>query len=310
MADTFKQNSFSLFTPQEAEREIPLILSIPHSGRLYPQDMTDLSLLPDQVLRSSEDAFVDELLSACFSLPLTILRANIARAYVDLNRHPSEIDSLLFDGPTEIACKRTAAVQAGLGVIPRTVGGGQAIYPNRIAASEAQKRLDTIYYPYHISLQQQIDRLYKQFGCVYLLDMHSMPSIPDRKPKKGGKNRRPKLADIVLGDRWGTSCDAYLTSFVEESLNQSGLITGRNTPYAGGFITRHYGQPMMNIHVLQIEICRDLYIVEDTLKKHDGFQPLHNQLTELLQNLTRHLQHRHLTEREQQTEPAPQQAAE
>lgn len=249
---------------------LPLIFNIPHSGRHYPIGMQQTSSLSPAALRSSEDAFVDTLVGDFSDQGVTTLIANYARAYVDLNRNYDEIDTSMIKGTPSYPVTTNAVVRAGLGVIPRIVGQGQTIYTKKLNTAEIDQRLQQVYFPYHTQLKSEIERLQAQFGTVYVIDCHSMPSVPKRCSVKN-KEYPPRLADIVLGDRWGTSCDSELSSLVDTASQEQGFYTVRNTPYAGGFITQNYGQPKNNIHVLQIEICRDLYMNERLVIPNEDF---------------------------------------
>ncbi|WND03179.1 N-formylglutamate amidohydrolase [Temperatibacter marinus] len=280
----FNHPPYQLQNDTEHAGEIPLILSIPHSGTIYPEDMTTRSHLKTPELRSSEDAFVGDLLEAARSLPVTMIEASYARAYVDLNRKPTELDFAMFDGGLTQQIERSKNVQAGLGVIPKIVGKAQSIYMSKIPANEASERLNAVYYPYHQCLQTEIQRLYKKFGCLYILDCHSMPSIPNRLNR-----RRKSLSDIVLGDIWGKTSDRNLLKVIETSFINQGYSVSRNTPYAGGFITRNYCEPEHHIYTLQLELCRDLYMDEETIEKNANFPHLKSDLGQLLHLIYDHI---------------------
>ena len=253
---------------------LPFVFSFPHSGDYYPDCIKALSNMSEAQLRSSEDAYVHELFKDVGQYGATTIKANYARAYLDLNRRPEELDSTMFDAPLERMVSRTPMVKAGLGVIPRNVSNMIPIYSKRLEAAEADRRLSTVYFPYHKALSDEIDTLWRTHGTCYVIDCHSMPSIPERQSRKFGKT--PKLADIVLGDRWGGSCDGNLSHLIEELLRKQGLSVARNVPYAGGNITKRYGHPIKGVHALQIEICRDLYMNEETIERNDNFKNLQN----------------------------------
>lgn len=218
-------------------------------------------------MRLSEDAFVDDLFDGIATRGATQLVATHARAYVDLNRAANELEPGMFSG--EIGAYEVDLnnrVKAGLGVIPRVIGEGMPIYGDKIPIREAFKRLETVYTPYHEKLSALLHARHRNFGSAVLIDCHSMPSGPEL------GRRRKSQPDIVLGDCWGTSCSRELTGLVERLFLEAGLRVRRNIPYAGGFATRHYGQPSHNCHALQIEINRALYMDETRVEKLPQFE--------------------------------------
>jgi N-formylglutamate deformylase len=146
-------------------------------------------------------------------------------------------------------------VAGGLGTVARVVGDAQEIYDQRIAVAEAMRRIDGLYKPYHRALRRVFMRLQRDFGAAILIDCHSMPS------STGGRDERPR-ADLVLGDRYGTSCVGIVPETIEQCMRGFGYTVSRNKPYAGGFITEHYGNPAAGLHAIQLEINRALYMDE------------------------------------------------
>jgi N-formylglutamate amidohydrolase len=252
---------------------IPFVFNVPHAGAVYPASFLTASRLDSMALRRSEDAFVDELFSTVVGLGAPLMAACFPRAYLDLNREPYELDSRMFDGRLPpFANTRSMRVAGGLGTIPRIVADGQEIYHSRLRVDEALHRIEWLYKPYHRALRQLVRRTSEIFGHAILIDCHSMPSSSVSR-EDGAK------ADIVLGDRYGTSCATLLIDLVEAALRGRGYTVVRNKPYAGGFITEHYGEPALGRHALQIEINRSLYMDERSLQKKSGFATLNNDLT-------------------------------
>ena len=273
-------SSYTLYDPQEVRA--PFVFAVPHSGRDYPKAMRLQSSLSELELRSSEDAYVDELFSFAPSLGAPLLVANYARAYVDLNRAPDEIDSALFDwsaSTPKTDFRRTHRVRAGLGVIPRFVANSKAIYTGLVPPSEIENRLETVYHPYHQQLVSLLTRAKQEFGYAVLIDCHSMPT-PD--PVLGFKRPGP---DIVIGDSWGSSADRSLTAQVESLFRRYGYSARRNLPYAGGFATTHYGKPQKRVHALQLELSRGLYVHEQRLQKKPKFDQLSSDLHGIMATL-------------------------
>jgi len=236
----------------------PLVINSPHSGRIYPPRFLERSRLDGLALRRSEDAFVDELFAPCVALGAPLMAANFPRAYLDVNREPYELDPLMFDGRLPpFVNTRSLRVAGGLGTIPRVVGEAQEIYGDSIPVAEAMERIAKLYAPYHSALRGLIERAAGRFGLAVLLDCHSMPSnVAD--------NAAP---DFVIGDRYGASAGLWIVEALEQALRRLGYSVRRNKPYAGGFITEHYGVPASRRHAVQIEINRALYMEERTVAK-------------------------------------------
>lgn len=244
---------------------IPAVVGVPHAGRRYPRSFVEQARLSAQALRRSEDAFVDLLAEDAPALGAPLLMAEFPRAFLDVNREPYELDPRMFEGKLPAFVNtRSMRVAGGLGTIPRIVGDGQDIYARRIPAAEATQRIESLYKPYHAALRRLVTRTRSHFGLCVLVDMHSMPSI--------GLDREAGVRpDIILGDRFGTSAMVGIVDAAEEALRAAGFTVSRNRPYAGGYITEHYGQPRTQVHALQIEINRGLYMNESTIEPLDGF---------------------------------------
>ena len=246
-------------------QQIPMVLNSPHSGRIYPRCFVENSRLDQIGIRRSEDHYVDELFASGVRLGAPMLCANFPRAYVDVNREPYELDPRMFDGALPpFANTNSIRVAGGLGTVPRIVAENMEIYRQKLAVGEALDRVELIYKPYHAMLRKLIARTHTQFGRAVLIDCHSMPG----NIRLSGSGIRP---DFIIGDRYGTSASADLSRLALRLLEDMGFAAVRNKPYAGGFITEHYGRPARNLHALQIEINRSLYIDETTLKKKPDF---------------------------------------
>lgn len=255
----------------------PVIFASPHSGTHYPSEMQNNLSVPLSDLRRTEDAFVDELYRSAIDQGGVLIRAEYARTFVDLNRDARELDDSMFtDGLPRTAGMPSARVKAGLGCLPRVGASGRDIYRQLITRSEGERRLAQVHDAYHQALQAELDALKSDWADVFVIDCHSMPS---RQPG------RSSMPDIVLGDRFGSSCTGRLTSMVERSFRRDGLTVARNAPYAGGYTTRRYGRPRRGVHVLQIEINRSLYMDETEIEKSRGFATLQSQLSELVADI-------------------------
>ncbi len=243
----------------------PLVFASPHSGRLYPEKLMQASLLDAATIRRSEDLFVDQLIEDGVDWGASLIAAFFARAYVDVNREPYELDPAMFeDDLPDFARGRTPRVAAGLGSIARIVAEGQEIYGRKLSFAEACERIEAVHLPYHAALKGLTDEALARFGAVVLIDWHSMPAAAARPIGRDG-------CDVVLGDRFGAACAGPVTDAVDAAFTGLGYRVARNTPYAGGYTTEFYGRPIDGVHVLQIEINRGLYVDEASLERHQGY---------------------------------------
>ena len=257
----------------------PILFNSPHSGRVYPRDFLLASRLDLATLRRSEDSFVDDLIAGVVGRGHPLVRAHFPRCYVDVNREPYELDPRMFDGRLpSFANTRSMRVAGGLGTVARVVGDAQEIYDQRIPVDDALRRIEGLYKPYHRALRKLVTRIHREFGAAVLVDCHSMPSAA------GPKDDRPR-ADIVIGDRYGTSCLSVIADTIEATLRERGYSVSRNKPYAGGFITEHYGNPAAGLHSIQLEINRALYMDERRLERSSSFAKVAEDLEALADQL-------------------------
>ncbi|MFT8953815.1 MAG: N-formylglutamate amidohydrolase [Gluconobacter sp.] len=254
---------------------IPLVVSSPHSGQKYFQDFLESSRLSLWELQQTEDRFVDQLFECVPSIGGTLLTTEFPRIWCDVNRDCRELDSGMFKPSlSATGLLQTSKVRAGFGVIPRCATQGRPIYTHCLPLDEVQRRLVASWVPYHQALQNLLYEMQKQFGSVILLEAHSMPRL-----------HQAKSCDMVLGDLHGKSCSPALTEYVEQYFSGRGYAVRRNVPYAGGYITRHYGQPSEGIHALQLEICRSRYLNPATLQPSRGFEQVKNDIDDLVLEL-------------------------
>jgi N-formylglutamate amidohydrolase len=244
----------------------PIIFCSPHSGRVYPRPFLAMSRLTPLALRRSEDAYVDHLFASALDHGAPLLAARFPRAYLDVNREPFELDPKLIEGPLPLGANTASArVAGGLGTVPRLVADGEDIYVGRLPAAVALLRIDRLYKPFHAALAGLVAEAVQRFGVVVLVDCHSMPSAS----VGSAPAQRPHF---VIGDRFGTSCAAEVTRTITRCLSGEGYDVQANRPYAGGFITEHYGRPQARVHAVQIEINRALYLDEAKIEPRDGFE--------------------------------------
>lgn len=243
----------------------PVIFSSPHSGRHYSTDFLRAAVLDRQAIRSSEDAFVDRLFDMAPAMGAPLLIARVPRAFIDLNRAADELDPAVIEGIAR--APHNPRVSSGLGVIPRVVAGGRAIYRGKLSLSEAEARIQQYWHPYHIALKRLIDTTLDSFGQSILIDCHSMPHEAIEAHARPGQ---PK-PEVVLGDRFGAAAGREVMEQVEAAFAGAGFRVARNAPFAGAYIAQAYGRPSRGCHVIQVEIDRALYMDEARIVPGDGF---------------------------------------
>ena len=265
MSDT----PFILKRPKQ--RTTSVVFASPHSGQNYEPWMKDNVVLDSHLIRTSEDAFVDQLFDCVPDHGAPLLAARIPRAIVDLNRGVDELDPALIEGIRRKA--HNPRVVSGLGVIPRVVAGGRAIYRGKIPLSEAHDRLQTQWHPYHDQLQALLDENTRAFGSAILIDCHSMPREALENGRTNGQ--RP---EIVIGDRFGASAARDVVDAITDAFSNAGFIVARNAPFAGAYSTIAYGRPSRGQHAVQIEIDRSLYMNELSIEPHLHFDAFRTRL--------------------------------
>ena len=207
-----------------------------------------------------------------------LIAALFPRAWCDVNREAWELDPAMFeDRLPDWVNTASPRVAAGLGTIVRIVSNGEAIYRGRLRFADAEARVATCWQPYHAALGGLVQSMRTRFGRCLLVDCHSMPAhaCADRRP----------VPDIVLGDVFGAACSPAITRHAEQYLMRRGYVVRRNDPYAGGYITRHYGAPAGHIHALQVEVARGLYMNETTLEKRAAFARVQTDMSGLASSL-------------------------
>ena len=260
-----------------ARQTAPLVFASSHSGRDYPADFLAQARLDPVGLRRSEDCFVDDLFADAPAHGAPLLAATFPRAFCDANREPWELDPAMFqDALPSWVNSASPRVGAGLGTIARVVASGEAIYRDKLRFAEAERRVRLCWQPFHDALVELIEQTRAGFGACLLIDCHSMPA-------HGCLGRSGASAiDIVLGDAHGTACAARITRRIEQLFIGLGYTVRRNDPYAGGYITRHYGRPREAVHALQIEVARRLYMDETRIERGAGFASVRRDLTSLI----------------------------
>ncbi len=260
--------------------ELPLVFDSPHSGSRYPEDFRFCCPFP--LLRTTEDAFVDELYAAAPGFGATLIEALFPRSYIDPNRALDDLDPGLFDGGWPSPLSPSHKTRSGLGLVRRLVRPGIPIYHAKLAAADIRARIEGCHIPYHRTLDEACSRLHRRFGTVWHVNCHSMPST--RSLAMRGKGRALH-ADFVLGDRDGTTCAREFTEVVAHVLRGRGYTVRINEVYKGVEIVRRQGRPAEGRHSLQIEVDRALYMNQKTIEKNEGFAPLQADIAHLIGSL-------------------------
>ena len=242
-----------------------VVFASPHSGRDYPWAFLRKTVLDEKAIRSSEDAFVDLLFESAPDAGAPLLAATAPRAFIDLNRAAEELDPALIDGVRKAS--HNPRVTSGLGVIPRVVANGRAIYAGKMTLDEARARLRDHWRPYHDRLQQMLDTTRTLFGEAILIDCHSMPHEAIDSIGTAGVPH----PEIVLGDRFGAAAGQLIVDRIEAAFAAAGLRVARNSPFAGAYTAQHYGRPSRGQHVIQVEIDRALYMNERLVRPSGNF---------------------------------------
>ena len=257
------------------------IFNSPHSGCIYTKGFLDSTNVEIYDLRTSEDSFVGELFYSTKFFNCLLMEAKFPRTFIDLNRSHLELDPRLISG--DFRFDKTARNMAGMGVIPRISGNGKEIYSKPIFAKDAIKRLESFYFPYHKHLYNLLLESKKRLGYAVLFDCHSMPSKLNLEFSNSKYNNDP---DIILGDLNGTSCSSFLINEVKTIFEKHNFFVTKNHPFSGGYITKQYGNPSDDIHVIQIEINKKLYMNENSIEKNENFENLRTKLTSVIEELS------------------------
>jgi len=274
------ENVLELKSPADP---LPLIFDSPHSGTHYPDDFHyDCAF---DLLQAAEDKYVDDLFADAQEHGGCLLTALFPRAYIDVNRAASDIDPALFEGDwqydEELPIAPSNRSDAGIGLIRRLIKAQTHVYNNLLSQKEIKSRIETYYTPYHDTLKKIVDGAHQQFGSVWHINCHSMPSAGKRL-NAGGRSNPFSTPDFVLGDRDGTSCDLDFTHSLRDFLKSKGYKVAINTPYKGVELVERYSAPTMGRHSIQIEICKSLYMDEETFEKNKNYAALKADINALI----------------------------
>jgi N-formylglutamate deformylase len=259
---------------------VPLVLDSPHSGFEMPADFGSVRTADE--LRDGEDCFIDELWAPASARGVPLLAARFPRTYLDANRHEADIDPELLAEPWPAPVQPSGKAALGKALVWRTLDDGRPIYDRRLTVADVQQRIEHCHRPYHAELRRLLDAAHARFGFVHHINCHSMNAVSGAMSEGGAGQPR---ADIVLGDRDGSSCAAALTTFVQEVLEGFGYDVKVNDPFKGVELVRAHSNPAAGRHSLQLEVNKRLYLDPATLQKTAGYATLQAHLMQLVDRL-------------------------
>lgn len=234
--------------------KFPVLVSVPHSGREYPAELLDNLNVPASHLLRLEDRYADRLAASATASGFPVIIARKPRAWVDLNRSRTEIDPDMVVGMDSAQTPQISKkVRGGLGILPRRLHGAGNLWREKWQHQHVIDRIEQDHEPYHVMIEHILEQIRSVFGCALLLDLHSMPSVFD-------EDRRP--IGFVIGDRFGRSCESRYAELAADHFRMHGYHVQTNHPYSGGYILERHGKPPRNVHALQLEVDRSLYLDE------------------------------------------------
>lgn len=268
---------------QPVPSAIPVLIAAPHGGRHYPRGLTANLRLPGIAELRLEDRLTDRLAAEVGALTgAAVLIAHAPRALIDLNRHLDDIDWEMIDDAPRGSGKQPPLpgrrARGGLGLIPRRLPGFGEIWKGPLGHAELQRRIATVHDPYHQALDEALARLRHRWGAALLLDVHSMPPLPQR-------HRGEQAAHFVIGDRFSASCDGSLVAAAFAELIGEGWRAAHNRPYAGGYVLERHARPEQGIHAIQLEIDREAYLDPRMSGPGPGFGSMAMLLARLVRKL-------------------------
>ncbi|MEO6226186.1 MAG: N-formylglutamate amidohydrolase [Sphingomicrobium sp.] len=237
--------------------ELPVLLSVPHSGRDYPDWLVAMAASGEASLTTLEDPLVDRLVWRALGRGCGAVIARTPRAAVDCNRSEDDLDPSVIDGAR--TGRVTARARGGLGIVPARTQQHGFLWRRAISPDQLNERLDQAHRPYHRAIADQLGLLLDRFGVALLLDCHSMP------PPQAG------IPPIVFGDCRGRTADPWVSAQALEIARRSGFEAGLNAPFAGGHVIDRHARPARGVHALQVEIDRRCYLDESLSAPGPGF---------------------------------------
>lgn len=262
-----------------ASWHLPVLVSVPHAGRNYPDSLLQRARVPLGVIRRLEDRYVDMLATDAIDRGCSAIIAHTARAVIDLNRDPRDIETrMIADFPDGVPVIQSAKQRGGLGLFPKSLPRSGDLWRGAVSWEEAKRRIDEVHVPYHGAIARRISEIRQHFGKALLIDIHSMPPLD----RRAGGERRP---DFVIGDRFGSSASSRFADLARSCVADAGYHCAVNHPYPGYFLLERHGRPSEGVHALQVEVSRDLYLDDSLDKPGTGLPAIRSLLAELIETL-------------------------
>jgi N-formylglutamate amidohydrolase len=262
-----KQSMNEMYRPRSGQEElnagfairncvhpsVPILLSVPHAGRDYPRSVYDQLRLPPAALTRLEDRYADYLARDAIKSGIPTIIALRSRAWMDLNREACDMDQeMLVLADRDPRIRPGSKVRGGLGLIPRRLAGAGDIWRRQFTNVEVAERLVGYHTPYHQNIATILTKMQAQFGGAILLDLHSMPPL--------GTSFGGSPAHFVVGDLFGKSAGGWVSELLVTRIKQAGYHCQLNHPYSGDYALRRHASTRQNIHTLQLEVDRALYL--------------------------------------------------
>jgi N-formylglutamate amidohydrolase len=241
----------------EPRGDLPVLLSVPHSGRDYPRWLVEMAAGGEASLASLEDPLVDRLVWRALKRGCGAVIAQAPRAAIDCNRAEDEVDPSVIEGARR--GRVSARARGGLGIVPARTPQHGYLWRRAISPKQLEARLDQAHRPYHAAVEEQIALLLDRFGVALLIDCHSMPPPPAGIPP------------VVFGDCRGKTADSWISEAALDTARRSGLEAGLNDPFAGGHVIERHARPVRGVHALQLEIDRRCYLDDALREPGPGF---------------------------------------
>lgn len=271
---------------QRTPSPVPVLIAVPHAGRIYPPDFAETMRHPAQACVRLEDRFADLVAEAVArETGATLLVAHAPRAMIDLNRAPDDIDWDMVEGEAPARRTRHAAgrrARSGLGLVPRRLPGLGELWKQRMTADDLAARIEQVHQPYHAALSRGLESLRDRWGATLLIDLHSMPPL-------GPKHGSDAAVDFVIGDRFGASASSSLSAAAFDHFTALGHRAAHNRPYAGGYVLDRHAAPSRGLHALQLEICRATYLDGELREPGPGLAAISSAVSGLIRRLSQDL---------------------
>ncbi len=238
-------SAFDIYGKQGAG---PVCISVPHAGRSYPGNIAAELAMPLARARGIEDRHADLLAEQAIARGHCTLIARTPRLLIDLNRAETDFDPASVKGGVLGGARPSFRARGGLGLVPDRLPGAGPLWRSRPDLPVLAERIATVHRPYHAAVAEMLGAARRRHGYAVLVDLHSMPPLP-----RG-------TADIVIGDLHGRSASAVMVDAAQACFERHGLRVAYNLPYAGGYILERHARPQSQVHALQIEVDRRLYL--------------------------------------------------